>query len=147
MCSNSRSTCILKANDNLITANAQNADTEHSKSNNHKLGKVGEKAAAKFLQKKGYQFLAQNFRHKRGEVDIICKDGDYIVFVEVKTRTGLSHGHPKEAVTTTKQKRVTDTALYYLSHHGITDANIRFDVVEILVQDGQVYASHIENAF
>ena len=113
----------------------------------HELGKAGQKAAEAFLFKKGYSILERNFHTRSGELDIVARDEDYIVFVEVKARKGLEYGYPREAVTRTKQKRIIRTALVYLTRHHLSNNNIRFDVVEVLFQHGQVYASHIENAF
>ena len=115
--------------------------------NKHETGLSGQKAAEQYLQGKGYQVLARNYRAKTGEVDLVVKGGGYIVFVEVKFRRGLSHGLPREAVGYTKQQRIINTAMHYLARHMLTDADIRFDVVEVLMQYGRLYASHIENAF
>ena len=113
----------------------------------HKIGATGQQAAESFLQKKGYNVLARNFRKKFGEIDLVMQDGEYVVFVEVKARSALTHGHPREAVGSTKQKRIIETAQAYLAQHMLTDIGVRFDVVEVLMQHGQVYVSHIENAF
>ena len=113
----------------------------------HEAGLAGQQAAEKFLQSKGYEILARNYRAKSGEVDLIVKDGEYIVFVEVKFRRGLKYGYPREAVGYTKQKRIMDTALHYLAHNNLADTDMRFDVVEVLEQQGKMYASHVENAF
>ncbi|MCL2404117.1 MAG: YraN family protein [Defluviitaleaceae bacterium] len=115
--------------------------------NKYKAGLSGQEAAEKFLLNKGYQVLARNYRIKSGEVDLILQHDNYIVFVEVKFRTSLSYGLPREAVGHTKQKRIINTALHYLARHKLSENDIRFDVVEVLEQHGQLYASHIENAF
>jgi len=115
--------------------------------NKHEAGLAGQKAAEKHLLSKGYELLARNYRVKTGEVDLVVKDGEYIVFVEVKLRKGLMYGYPREAVGRIKQKRIMGTALHYLARHKLNDADIRFDVVEILEQQGRLYVSHIENAF
>ena len=116
-------------------------------SNNHITGQQGQLSAEKFLQTKGYEILTRNYRAKTGEIDLIVKDGTYIVFVEVKFRKNLGYGYPREAVGHIKQRRIIKTALHYLACHRLTESDIRFDVVEILQQHGQLYASHIENAF
>jgi len=116
-------------------------------SNKHETGLAGQEAAEKFLQSNGYEVLARNYRLKTGEIDLIVKGGEYIVFVEVKFRKGLGYGYPREAVGYAKQKRIMNTALHYLARHKLTNADIRFDVVEVLEQQGQLYISHIENAF
>ncbi|MCL2362201.1 MAG: YraN family protein [Defluviitaleaceae bacterium] len=110
-------------------------------------GKAGQKAAETLLKNKGYQIITRNFHSRTGEVDLVARDGDYIVFVEVKARHNLNYGYPREAITPTKQKRIIKTALAFLTFYSLTDSNIRFDVIEVLLRDGQVYTSHIENAF
>jgi len=114
---------------------------------NHDIGKAGQKAAETFLLKKGYQIITRNFRKNTGEIDLVARDGDYVVFVEVKARKGLEYGLPREAVGRAKQKRIVNMALRYMAQHNITETDIRFDVVEVLMHQGQVYVSHIENAF
>jgi len=110
-------------------------------------GKAGQHAAETLLKNKGYHIINRNFHSRTGEIDLVARDCDYIVFVEVKARHSLKYGYPREAVTRTKQKRIIKTALAYLTFHGLTDSNIRFDVIEVLLQNEQVYVSHIENAF
>ena len=107
------------------------------------LGRVGEVKAAEFLKKKGFKILETNYRTPLGEIDIIATDNDYVVFIEVKTRTGDEYGAPSEAVNLKKQQKYYKTALYYLQRNKKTDAPCRFDVVEI--EDGQI--NHILNAF
>jgi len=99
------------------------------------LGKDGEKAAISFLKEKGYQILEKNYRCRLGEIDIVAKDKEKIVFVEVKTRSSLIFGLPQEAVNHSKQLRLTRLALAYLSHHKLKDVPCRFDVVSILMKD------------
>ena len=113
----------------------------------YKAGLSGQDAAENLLIKKGYKVLARNYRIRTGEIDLIIKDGTYIVFVEVKYRTGTGYGLPREAVYRLKQRRILNTAQHYLARYGLIDSDIRFDVVEVLNQHGQLYASHIENAF
>jgi len=115
--------------------------------NKHTIGQTGQEAAEKYLQNKGYKILARNYRLRTGEIDLILKHGTYIVFVEVKFRKNMAYGLPREAVGHTKQKRIINTALHYLTHNRLTENDIRFDVVEVLEQHGKLYASHIENAF
>jgi len=113
----------------------------------YKIGLDGQEAAEKFLQNKGYVVLSRNYRVKTGEIDLVLKDGAYIVFVEVKFRKNLAYGLPREAVGHKKQQRIMNTALHYLTRHKLTESDIRFDVVEVIEQHGKLYASHIENAF
>lgn len=95
------------------------------------LGNRGENAAVKFLRGLGYRILARNCRNHWGEIDIIARDGDWIVFVEVKTRSTHAAGHPAEAVTTRKQTQLTKLALAWLKKRRLLDHRARFDVVAI----------------
>ena len=115
--------------------------------NKYQTGLEGQQAAERYLQSKGYIVQARNYRIKTGEIDLVVMDGEYIVFVEVKFRSSLDYGYPREAVGAIKQKRMLTTAMHYLTKHNLTNCDIRFDVVEVLKQHGKLYASHIENAF
>lgn len=95
-------------------------------------GKKGEKAAASFLKKRGYRILKKNFRTSIGEIDIIAEYKDVLVFVEVKSRTDHSFGHPSMAVTPAKQKKIAQTAQVFLMKHAVKSRQIRFDVVSVL---------------
>lgn len=117
------------------------------KKENYATGLAGQQAAEKYLKEKGYEILARNYRKPTGEIDLIAQDCGCLVFIEVKTRKGLGYGYPREAVNHTKQKRIARTALAYLTQHSLTESNIRFDVMEVLLQQGQIFVSHIENAF
>jgi len=97
-----------------------------------KLGREGEKAAIKFLKKSGYRTIEKNFRTKAGEIDIIAVQEKVLVFVEVKTRSGSRLGHPVEALTPHKQKKIASIASGFLAKHKIQDREYRFDVVSIL---------------
>jgi len=110
-------------------------------------GLQGQQEAEKFLQANGYTILERNYRTRTGEIDIIARHGTYTVFVEVKLRHGLEHGHPCEAVGAAKQQKIIKTALHYISVMQLGDCDFRFDVVEVLVQNGQAYARHIVDAF
>ncbi len=107
------------------------------------LGQVGEKRAAEYLKKKGYTIIEQNYKNKIGEIDIIAKDQEYIVFVEVKTRTTKVYGLGLEAVTFAKQQKIKKVAQVYLLQHHLYESNVRFDVVSV-DYDG---IEHIINAF
>jgi len=97
-----------------------------------KLGRQGEKAAVKFLKKNGYRIIEKNFHTKAGEIDIIAEQEKVLVFVEVKTRSGSRWGHPVEALTAHKQKKIASIASSFLAKHKIQDRECRFDVVSIL---------------
>ena len=107
------------------------------------LGRVGEKKAAEFLLDKGFKIIATNHKTHLGEIDIIAEDGEYTVFIEVKTRTGDAFGQPSEAVDRKKQEKYFRVATEYLQKKGKLDTPSRFDVVEI--EDGQI--NHIIDAF
>ena len=112
------------------------------------LGQSGEDIAAKFLSKNGYSILTRNYRCRHGEIDIIAKLRDTLVFIEVKTRTSTAYGSPAAAVTLKKQRQISKTALYYLTEHNLFDSPARFDVVSITI--GPDLASQIDiitNAF
>ena len=107
------------------------------------LGRVGEKKAGEFLRKKGYTILKTNYKTYCGEIDLIAKDGEDIVFIEVKTRSGDDFGAPSEAVTQKKQEKYYKVASEYLQREKKLDSPCRFDVVEI--ENGEI--NHIINAF
>jgi putative endonuclease len=96
-----------------------------------KMGMWGEKVAAEYLADRGYEILERNVRNAEGELDIVAKQGDCIVFVEVKTRGGQSFGSPEEAITASKQDRLRKTAWTYLEEHACLDTLWRIDVVAI----------------
>ncbi len=112
-----------------------------------KLGQAGEQLAASFLKKKGYTIVQRNFRCRAGELDIIAEDGDYLVIVEVKTRSSGSYGSPVEAVDLRKQRQICRTARHYLHQYAIADRNIRFDVVAVIATDEIPVIEHIADAF
>lgn len=110
-------------------------------------GEKGESLAVEQLTKKGYKILERNYRTKMGEIDIIAKDGDVIVFIEVKARQTASYGNPKYAVTWTKQKKIIRTAQLYLKLTNQLDKRARFDVVAIHRKEGRQFIEIIQNAF
>ena len=95
------------------------------------IAKIGESLAAEHLKARGCEILEQNYRALRGEIDIIVRDGEFIVFVEVKTRQTLRFGLPQEAVTLQKQRQISKVALAYLQTQNLLDAPCRFDVIAI----------------
>lgn len=112
------------------------------------LGREGESLARSYLERKGYVYLTGNFKRAHGEIDLIMKDSDTLVFVEVKTRRNRRYGEPVESVGFTKQNHIKYGARVYVNSHHITDTPIRFDVVEILVlPSGEVKFRHTKNAF
>lgn len=106
--------------------------------NSKALGALGEKRAREFLKKRGYRILEANFRCREGEIDIIARDRDYLVFVEVRTRSSSCLGTPEESVTFAKREKLTSVALSYLQTHRNLPSLWRFDVVAIEVaSDGR----------
>lgn len=113
-----------------------------------RVGHDGEEIAGEFLKKSGYVIVARNYRCKLGEIDIIARDGEFLVFIEVKTRTGASCGSPASAVTFRKQRQISKAAQWYLAEHGLFEAPARFDVVAILIDhDGNHLIELIPDAF
>lgn len=113
-----------------------------------KLGNRGEKIAAKFLRKQGYQIIEKNYRSRLGEIDIVAKEDESVVFVEVKTRCSTDFGLPEEALSYDKRRRLSKLALGYLAHRRIKDTNCRFDVVSILMDNNRAnHVKLIKNAF
>jgi len=103
------------------------------------VGDLGERMAAEFLQKKGYHIMETNFRCKEGEIDIIARDKDYLVFVEVRTRRSSVFGTPEESITVAKKEKLTSLAFAYLQTHRKSPSLWRFDVVAVeLSQEGQI---------
>ena len=111
-------------------------------------GELGERAAKKFLQQAGLKFLAANFRSVRGEVDLVFRDGDCLVFAEVKTRSSEAWTRPAAAVDARKRRLLSQTALDYLKLLKNPAVKIRFDIVEVLLKDGEVSEiRHLPNTF
>jgi putative endonuclease len=111
------------------------------------LGEWGEKRAVKYLEKRGFVILQSNFRCRVGEIDIVARDGDELVFAEVKTRADLLYGLPCEAVTERKQKQLARVAEVYLAGQSRADMRLRFDVIEILICGGRAWIRHTRGAF
>ena len=115
---------------------------------NIELGRRGEEAAARFLRRRGYQIVERNWKCHAGEVDIIAKDEECLVFVEVKTRLNEDQGVPEEAVTAEKRKRYERIAAAFLKTYDEVDIQIRFDVIGILVlTPDRAMVRHHVNAF
>ena len=117
--------------------------------NTKEIGNFGEDKACEFLEKQGINVLKRNFYARCGEIDIIAKDGETIVFAEVKTRLSKEYGTPSEFVDFRKQEKIMQTALYYL---GNDDTDMRFDVIEVMYKmAGDVMTvteiNHIKSAF
>ena len=115
----------------------------------HLRGRQGEKLACRYLKRNGYKILYRNFRgHSGGEIDIVCRDDDTLVFVEVKTRTWESYGRPAEAVRQRQQKRIARGGLAWLRMLDDPDILFRFDIVEVILsEEAKPQIEVIKNAF
>jgi putative endonuclease len=113
---------------------------------NRWLGDRGERVAARYLRRHGLRIILRGYQTPRGEIDLIVRDGDTLVFVEVKTRRG---GSPAEAVTPEKQLRLTLAALQFLKEHHLLEQRVRFDIVAIVWPDegSTPIIEHIRSAF
>jgi putative endonuclease len=113
------------------------------------LGRKGEDAAARYLEKNNYQILCRNYSCRLGEIDIVTRERDCIVFVEVRSLRSNDYGLPQESVTTRKKIKLRQLAWHYLKSVGETNASCRFDVIAVLFDgEGRLKKlEHIENAF
>ena len=100
------------------------------------LGERGERFAARYLCRHGYKILVRRFKSRAGEIDLVCRHKDWLVFVEVKTRKSDNYGAPSEAVTREKRKHMSKVALEYLRLLDNPQIHWRFDIVEVLMQEG-----------
>jgi putative endonuclease len=111
-------------------------------------GELGERAARRHLRKQGLKFLTANFRSERGEIDLVFREGDCLVFVEVKTRSSEDWVRPAAAVNAERRRRLTRAALDYLRLLRNPRVKVRFDIVEVLLQDGALReVRHLPNTF
>jgi putative endonuclease len=111
-------------------------------------GAAGERSARKHLEKKGLKYLTANFRTDRGEIDLVFRDQDCLVFVEVKTRSTEAWMRPAAAVNARKRLRLTRCAFDYLRLLENPPVKIRFDIVEVLLLDGEIsQIRHLPNTF
>ena len=122
-------------------------DTSY-KINTRRIGTAHERQAERFLKGKGYRILTRNYRCRSGEIDLIAMDGNTLCFVEVKTRSNLSVGLPRDYVTAAKRERIRKTALFYLSEKNL-DCPVRFDVAEVYrgADGGVARITYMKNAF
>ena len=111
-------------------------------------GARGELFARRHLQRAGLKYLTANYRAPRGEIDLVFRDGDCLVFVEVKTRSSEDWTRPAAAVNAAKRRRLTLAALDYLKRLGHPEIRFRFDIVEVLLEDDRPReVRHLANAF
>ena len=111
------------------------------------IGRLGELLAKEYLKNAGYTILAENYRTLLGELDLVIKKHDTIIFVEVRTRSTNSHGSPEESITKNKRDRLIRLALQYCAQHTLYARNLRFDVVAINIKGKKSEIKHISNAF
>ncbi|OFX14272.1 MAG: YraN family protein [Armatimonadetes bacterium RBG_16_58_9] len=104
-------------------------------------------AAASELGKRGYRIIGSNYRCRSGEIDLIARDGDTLVFVEVRCKRTADYGTPAESITQAKQQKLAATAQHYLIEHGLEDVDCRFDVAEVSPANGGLAVHVIRDAF
>ena len=116
---------------------------------NKDIGDYGEDITIKYLIKSNYKIVMRNFRCRLGEIDIIAFDGDYLCFIEVKTRYGVEFGFPVEAVNRKKQIKIQKVAEFYIYEKNCYNFSFRFDVVEVVLNntDNDYNVQLIKNAF
>ena len=110
------------------------------------LGKEGEAMAAKYLEDKGYAILDRDWHCGHKDLDLVATKDNTVIFVEVKTRTGSAWGDPQDFVTDRKIRRIINSADAYIRYNRI-DMDVRFDIVSIVVENGEFNIEHIEQAF
>jgi len=115
-------------------------------SQHNQLGVKGEILALEFLEKKEYSILEINWRFEKTEVDIIAKDRNTLVIVEVKTRTSNAFGQPEESVGKSKQELLSIAAEEYLERNNL-DIDVRFDIISVIFKNAEAKVYHIEDAF
>lgn len=107
-------------------------------------GNIGERISCSYLERIGYKIIERNFCCRSGEIDIIAKDKEEYVFIEVKTRSNLCFGKPKEAIDKYKQKRIYKSTKYYLHIHNLDNAYVRFDVIEVYLVNKKYKINHLK---
>ena len=112
---------------------------------NTQLGQKGEKVASQYLEKMGYTIVSRNYKSSYGEIDIIAKDKNELVFVEVKTRCSKKYGEAREAVNEPKKKHIKKAATYYIYKHRLENELIRFDVMEVYAKENEFQIKQIKN--
>lgn len=112
-----------------------------------KRGAAGEAAAETFLCRSGFKILVRRYRCRYGEVDLVARDRDTLVFIEVKTRRSTAFGNPAQAVTPEKQRHISRVALHYLREIGNPQIPVRFDIVEVRDDLPAPTCQHLPDAF
>jgi putative endonuclease len=111
------------------------------------LGRTSEEAAAQFIRNKGLKILVQNYRCRYGEIDIVARDGECLVFVEVRSSRGSHFADPKESVGARKRRTLSKVALNYLKEKGLLESRSRFDVVTVIGLGAEARLEWMKNAF
>jgi putative endonuclease len=111
-----------------------------------KRGNEGEQYAAEFLTEKGFEIVERNYRYRHSEIDLIIKKDNWLIFVEVKTRSSYSFGYPEEFVNYKKVQKILEGAAHYIETID-WQGNVRYDVVSILWREGMMEMLHLEDAF
>jgi len=141
---------VSSAIDATLQRRRLTTDTDHEQEprrEKKELGRRGEEVAFRFLKKKGYRIIEKNYACKMGEMDIIAKEKDTLVFIEVKTRTSALFGPPQLAVNFSKQRQLSKVALNYLKEKRLEDVKARFDVVAIFLGGKEEEIELIKDAF
>ena len=112
--------------------------------NNKECGYYGEDICVEYLKNNSYEILERNFNSKNGEIDIIAKENDELVFIEVKTRRNFKYGIPIEAINDAKIKHIKKAAIYYLHKTKNENANVRFDAIEVYILNNKIKLNHIK---
>lgn len=114
---------------------------------NQRFGELGERIAARWLERKGWRIVYRRFRNGRRDIDIVAERDTMVAFVEVKARAGAEFGDPVEAVDHRKQRELVKSAHVWIDRHGRAEESYRFDVVGVLMDGGRVLVKHVEDAF
>lgn len=115
------------------------------KINKKKFGNIGEKISCIYLKNIGYEIIERNFNCRQGEIDIVAKDKNEYVFIEVKTRSNLCYGKPREAINSEKQNHIYRSTKYYLYKNGLNNVFVRFDVIEVYLVKDKYKLMHLKN--
>ena len=110
----------------------------------HILVQKGEDIAVKYLENIRYKILERNFMCRQGEIDVIALDKDYIVFIEIKSRTNTDYGLPSESVTKKKIEHILKVAKYYLYIRNLEHQNVRIDAIEVYIKENKYHINHIK---
>lgn len=111
------------------------------------LGRYGEDRAAIYLQDRGYVIIERNWRSRSGEIDLVARDRDRLVFVEVKTRNGSGYGHPFEAITKDKVARMRRVVAEWCQLKEVSGVKVRLDAISVLISGGRISIEHLKQVF